>query len=177
MQIARLPKTTASSDGQFDAMLLAGELDAIISPNVLASISRRDPRVRRLFTDGKREEQRYFTDTGIFPISHVVALDRSFVERHPHGPAALLAAYRRARDVAFARIEGSDPVILVASWVRDAMAEQREVMGERYWAYNLGDNAVTLDAMTQFAHEQGITSTKVDYLQFFDDEAASMAGW
>jgi hypothetical protein len=58
-------------------------------------------------------------------------MDRGFMERHPEAPVALLKAYRCARDVAFDRIEGSDPVILTISWAAAAMAEQRELMGER----------------------------------------------
>ena len=53
------------------------------------------------------------------------------MERHPEAPVALLKAYRCARNVAFDRIEGSDPVILTISWAAAAMAEQRELMGER----------------------------------------------
>ena len=58
--------------GQLDARLVAGELDAVIQADVLPSIQKKDPRVRRLFADFKAEEQSYFKATGIFPISHMV---------------------------------------------------------------------------------------------------------
>ncbi len=64
--------------GNSDTLLVEGALDAIIEPNVLPSISRKDPRVRRLFRDYKTEEQTYFKETGIFPISHIVTLSREF---------------------------------------------------------------------------------------------------
>jgi 4,5-dihydroxyphthalate decarboxylase len=170
IRIEKLP------DGSVDTMLAEGALDAVIDPNVLPSISKRDPRVRRLFQDYKSEEQRYFTATGIFPISHVVTFKESYIEQHPDAPLALLDAYRRARDLAFDRIEGSDPDILVYSWAAAGIAEQRALMGEHYWAYNVADNLRPLEALTQFAHQQGLTPTRLDYQTFFDPAAAAHPG-
>lgn len=159
-----------------DRMLLAGDLDAVIDPNVLPSITRRDPRVRRLFRDYKTEEQAYFRETGIFPISHVVTLRKPFVDRHPTAPVALLDAFRRARDLAFDAIEGSDPQVLVLSWLNAALEEQRALMGENYFAYNIDDNRTALAAMMQYAFEQGLTSRLVDFSELFSDEAAKHPG-
>jgi 4,5-dihydroxyphthalate decarboxylase len=177
VRVQPLSRTGAPTDQLLDQLLVEGELDAVISPNVMASVTRRDPRVRRLFRDYKTEEQTYFKQTGIFPISHVITMDQDFVARHPEAPVALLKAYRQARDVAFDRIEGSDPVILTISWASALMAEQRQIMGENYWAYNLQDNRRSLDAMMQFAQQQGLTATKLDYESFFSPEAAALPGF
>jgi 4,5-dihydroxyphthalate decarboxylase len=177
IHISALPEHKGPPDRIMEHMLIEGELDAVLCPNVLPSISRRDPRVKRLFPDYMAEEQKYFKDTGIFPISHVVALDRGFVERHPEAPVALLEGHRRARDVAFDRIEGSDPAILTISWAAAAMAEQRALMGERYWAYNVADNRPSIEAMLLFAHQQGLTPRQLDAASFFAPEAANLPGW
>jgi len=171
IRIEPLPK-----GGDSDALLLAGELDAIIEPNVLPSISRRDPRVRRLFRDYKTEEQNYFKQTGIFPISHIVTLTQEFVHQHPDAPVALLKAYRCARDVALDRIQGSDPQILLISWASALLDEQRALMGENYWAYNIENNRRALEAITQFAYQQGVTPNRIDYESFFHPGAAGFPG-
>src|SRR5262249_27317854 len=111
-----------------DALLTIGELDAVIDPNVPPSISRRHPPTRRLFRDYKRESEPDFKATGIFPISHIVTLRADFVARHPEAPVALLKAFRRARDIAIENITGSDPQVLVLSWISAAMDEQRALM-------------------------------------------------
>jgi 4,5-dihydroxyphthalate decarboxylase len=175
IRIEKLEKG-GDADTMLDGLLTDGALDAVIGPNVLPSISRRDPRVRRLFRDYKTEEQAYFKKTGIFPISHVVTLKQDFVERHPSAPVALLQAFRQARDEAFNRLEGADPQILVISWAGAAVEEQRALMGENYWAYNIENNRRALEAMTQFAYEQGLSSTKLDYESFFHPEAARLPG-
>jgi len=159
-----------------DALLVEGKLDAVIGPNVLPSISSRDPRTRRLFRDDRKEEQTYFKKTGIFPTSHVVTLKQAFVDRHPTAPVALLEAFRKSRDEAINRLEGADPQIIVYSWMAAAVAEQRELMGENYWAYNIENNRRVLEAMTQYAHEQGLSPTRIDYMSFFHPEAAALPG-
>jgi len=177
ISVEPLPHISGPMDAEaLDKMLVEKDVDAVIEPNVLPSVSRRDPRVRRLFRDYKTEEQNYFKATGIFPISHMVTLTQEFVDKHPEAPVALLQAYRQARDVAFDRIYGSDPEILITSWVAAAIDEQREVMGENYWSYNIEDNVRSLEAMMEFAHQFGLTPTKLDYEDFFHPEAAALAG-
>jgi len=172
------PLGLASSrrDEALDEKLLTGEIDAVLGPNVLPSVSRKDPRTRRLFPDYRTEEQSYFKDTGIFPISHVVSLNQEFVDKYPHAPVALLEAYRRARDIAFDRIYGMDPEIVTISWAAAMMDEQRAVMGENYWPYNVGDNARSLQAMMEFAHEFGVSPSRLDYKDLFDPDAMALAG-
>jgi len=166
----------AKARRDFDPMLVAGELDAVIEPNRLPSIVKRDPRVRRLFPNYKQEEQSYWRQTGIFPISHVVTMKRDFVQKYPDAPVALLKAYRQARDIAFDRVLGSDPEYLIMTWAAAAIEEQRELMGDNYWPYNVEDNRRTLAAIAQFAHQQGLTPHLVDYNQWFDPQAAALAG-
>jgi 4,5-dihydroxyphthalate decarboxylase len=174
----RMNKVEADGDADqvLDSLLIAGKIDAVIGPNLLPSISARDTRTRRLFRDYRSEEQNYFRKTGIFPTSHIVTLKQEFVDRHPGAPVALLQAFRRSRDIAFDRLEGSDPQIIAYSWIAAAIAEQRELMGENYWAYNIENNRAVLEAMTEYAHEQGLSPTRIDYMKFFHPEAAALQG-
>ncbi len=138
--------------------LWRGEIDAVIDPNVpTVDHIRRDGRTRRLFREYKAEEQDYFRKTEIFPISHVVTLRQHFVDRHPGAPVALLKAFRRARDIADVtdnasglRSPGPDSVL----GERIAMDEQRALMGDDYFAYDIAHNRTTLEAMMHYAHEQ-----------------------
>ena len=164
------------ADAMLDALLVNGTIDAVIGPNVLPSISSRDPRTRRLFSDYKAEEQTYFKKTGIFPTSHIVTLKQEFVDRYPHAPVALLRAFRCSRDEAFNRLEGPDPQVIVYSWMAAAVNEQRELMGENYWAYNIENNRTVLEAITQYAYEQGLSPNRIDYKNFFSPEAAALPG-
>jgi 4,5-dihydroxyphthalate decarboxylase len=173
IEVEQLPRGT-----NIDALLLSGELDGVLEPNVPPSVSRRDPRVRRLFPDFKSEEQNYYKATGIFPISHMVSFNKGFVEQHPEAPIALLKAYRQARDIALDSIGGPEgPLYVTLAWAVAAQNEQIAAMGEHYYAYNVTDNTRSLEAMMQFAHQFGITPTRLDYRQFLHEEAAAYPGW
>ncbi len=160
---------------QLDPLLVAGELDAVIQADVMPSIRKKDPSVRRLFVDYKSEEQRYFKETGIFPISHMITMPQDFVEKYPEAPVALLKAFRQSRDVAFERIE--EQQVISISWASAQLDEQRALMGERYWAYNVEDNRKPLEAMAQFAQDQGITKDRFPVDKLFVPEAAALPGW
>ncbi|HEX4195560.1 MAG TPA: hypothetical protein VHY80_20795 [Stellaceae bacterium] len=166
----------AGVSGELDELLLAGALDAVIDPNVPPSITRRDGRTRRLFPDYKTEEQAYFKATGIFPISHIVTLRADFVARHPQAPVALLTAFRRARDIAIENIAGSDPQVLVLSWITQLLDEQRALMGDDYFAYDIAHNETALGAMMRFAEDQFLTRERIDFRRLFDPSAAALPG-
>jgi len=155
---------------------VAGEIDAVIDPNVPPSIIRPDGRTRRLFREYKAEEQDYFRKTEIFPISHVVTLRQHFVDRHPSAPVALLKALRRARDIAIDNIQGSDPQVLILCWVSQAMDEQRALMGDDYFAYDIAHNRTTLEAIMYYAQEQFLTRELVDYRRLFASAAMELLG-
>jgi 4,5-dihydroxyphthalate decarboxylase len=167
---------TGDPDTLLDNLLIEGKIDAVIGPNVLPSISARDPRTRRLFRDYRTEEQNYYRKTGIFPTSHIVTLKQAFVDKHANAPVALLKAFRASRDEAFNRLEGPDPQVIIYPWMAAAIAEQRELMGENYWSYNVADNRNELEAIAQYGFEQGLAPAKIDYMSFFHPEAAVLEG-
>jgi 4,5-dihydroxyphthalate decarboxylase len=173
LQVAAAPSGVSVSD-HLDALLLSGVVDAVIDANVLPSIVRRDKRVRRLFPDYPREERDYYRSTGIFPISHVVTLREAFAKRCPAAPVAVLRAFRKARDMAFEAIDGSDPQVLVVPWIGHALEEQRALMGDEYFSYDIDNNRVTLRAMMQFAHEQWLTPRLVDITEVFDPSTTGL---
>jgi 4,5-dihydroxyphthalate decarboxylase len=175
----RIQKLDGAGDADtiLDNLLVEGKIDAVIGPNILRSISACDPRTRRLFRDYPSEEHNYFRKTGIFPTSHIVTLKQEFVDRNPSAPVALLNAFRRSRDIAFERLEGADPQVIIYSWMAAAVAEQRDLMGENYWAYNIENNRTVLEAMTQYAHEQGLSMTRIDYTTLFHPAAAALPGY
>lgn len=84
------------------SLLESGDIDAIYTP--------RTPRLfetgkaRRLFADPRAEEERYFTETGIFPIMHVVVLRRELYRARPWLARSLFDAFEAARQDALRRL-------------------------------------------------------------------------
>ena len=67
-------------------MLVEGELDAVIDPEIIQPVLDKDRRVKRLFENYKEVEVGYYRSTGIFPIMHTTAIRQEIVERHPWVP-------------------------------------------------------------------------------------------
>ena len=149
-------KLTRLNDSQsVEKMLVAGELDAVLHPDLIDPFIQKDPRVARLFGDHKTEELNYFKKTGIFPIMHVMGLRREIVEKYPWVPVELYKALEAAKTAGMRRME--NPRVAPLAWYREAWEEQEEVLGTDPWEYGLSDqNRHTLETLVQYSHEQGL---------------------
>ena len=147
--------TRLADDQTLEAMLVSGELDAVIHSDIIEPYEKGDPNVARLFDDYKGEEERYFQKTGIFPIMHVMGIKRDIVERYPWIPVNLYKAFEKAKAIGMKRM--FNPRIAPLAWYRHALEEQRKLLGEDPWEYGLSDsNRHNLDTLVGYSHEQGM---------------------
>ena len=80
-----------------EQMLVEGELDALIHPEVIQPILNKDQRVSRLFPAYRELEIEYFKRTGIFPIMHTTAIKQEVVEKYPWVPINLMQAFEDSK--------------------------------------------------------------------------------
>lgn len=149
----RLRLRRAPAGDTVDAMLVRGDLGAVIYPDPLPSFRDGDPRVRRLFEDYKAEEVRFFRMTGLFPIMHTVVIKRELADRHPWLPQSVLKAFEASKRRAYRELR--DPRYISIAWVEALAEEQAAVMGPDPWAYGLEPNRKALEAVTRYSFEQG----------------------
>ena len=148
-----------------DNMLLDGRLQALVYPELPPSYRSGDSRIVRLFEDAKTEEQRYFQATGIFPIMHAVVIREELVDQYPWLPMNVVKAFRASKDRAFRAME--DPRRVSLAWFREALEEQRSVMGDDPWAYDLPRNQHGVEAIAGYAYDQGLTSRRLSVDELF----------
>jgi 4,5-dihydroxyphthalate decarboxylase len=160
IRLGRLP-----AEANLDALLVEGELDAAFYPEVLPSVARGDPRVRSLFADPKAEEQAYFRKTGIFPIMHTVVIRDEVLEAHPWVAVTLLQAFQQAKERAYRQLE--NPRTVALAWVREALAEQRAVLGPDPWVYGLAPNRHNLETFCEYGYTQGLTRRRIAAEELF----------
>jgi 4,5-dihydroxyphthalate decarboxylase len=163
-----------SEGADLDGMLVRGELDALIYPDVPPSVQQGAPEVRRLFEDYRAAEQEFYRRTRIFPISHLVVVTNETIERYPQAPLSLLGAFRQSRDACFHRVDEAQ--ILSLSWSVSMLEEQRALMGRNYWPYNVADNRHVIETLVSFAHEQGIIPRPIAVEELFVPEALNAPG-
>jgi 4,5-dihydroxyphthalate decarboxylase len=149
-----------------EKMLVEGELDALIHPEVIKPILANDKRVARLFPNYRDLEMDYYKRTGIFPIMHTTAIKQEVVDKYPWVPINLMQAFEAAKKVAYKRME--NPRIVPLAWFRHFLEEQEEVLGSDPWQHGLGPvNRKALQTLMQYSQEQGLLGRKMNLEELF----------
>lgn len=156
------------------AMLLAGEVDAIITARPPRLFEEGDPRIRRLFPDFRAVEEAYWRETGIFPIMHTVALRRDVVERYPWVPTNLFKAFEEAKRRSLTRTLDGNICRFPIPWCFAYAEKSRAMFGEDFWPYGVEANRTTLGAFLAYAYEQGVASREVSLEELYPDAVQSL---
>ncbi len=154
-------------DQTLDAMLAAGELDALVTARIPPCFERGDAPVQRLFPDFRTVEQAYYRKTGLFPIMHCVVLKRSLYEAHPWVAPTLLKALDAAKREAYETMYDHSALRYGLPWLVAELEETRRLMGPDPWPYGVEPNRAVLDAACQYIHEQGLTRRRVSVDELF----------
>lgn len=142
------------ADGPTEALLLRGEIDALIPPNIVPSFRAGDPRIRRVFKDARSTVNEYYRKTKIFPITHTLVMRQSLFDEHPWLVASLLNAFNEAEELcrksySYAKRLAFPSAVLI-------LEEEEEIFGANPWAHGLTpQNQVVLEKFVQYANEQG----------------------
>ena len=140
-------------DEPTEALLLRGEIDALIPPNIVPSFRAKDPRIRRVFKDPRTTVNEYFIKTKIFPITHTLVVRQSLFDEHPWLVSSLLNAFTEAEKLCrksydYAKRSAFPSAVLI-------LEEEEEVFGDNPWGHGLTpENQVVLEKFVQYAHEQ-----------------------
>jgi 4,5-dihydroxyphthalate decarboxylase len=142
-------------DGDLRSRLNYGEVEALITPDVIAGGG-----IRRLFTGTKELEKDYFRRTGIFPINHAVVIREDIVRDDPLLPQKLYDVWDEAKRLALD--DDADPTFSNFAWIRDLWEEERELFGGDPWRYGFSANRKTIEALARYGVEQGIAGANIN---------------
>jgi len=157
-----------------EAMLLAGEVDAMIAPNVTRMIGEGDPRVARLFPNYREIEADYHRRTGIFPIMHVTTIPSRIVARHPWVVESLVLAFEEAKQLAYRRL--ANPRNVPLAWFRTYWEEERARLGPDPWEYGLSEpNKRNYGTLVGWVHGQVLSGPRPRLEDLFPREAFQLA--
>ena len=149
-------------------MLEEGEIDALLTPRPPIGIPDGEPKVRRLFADCRKEEIRYFSKYGFFPIMHVIALKQESVQRYPSFPVVLTEAFQKAQEICQSYY--ADPNWTTLAWTRHLFEKERELLGGDLWPIGLGGNRHNLERFLGYLVEQGLLSETLPLEGLFVDD-------
>ena len=154
-----------------EKMLMEGELDALIHPEIIQPILAKDQRVNRLFPNYRDLEVDYYKRTGIFPIMHTTAIKQEIVDKYPWVAINLMQAFEESKKAAYKRME--NPRIVPLAWFRSFLEEQEELLGHDPWVYGLGEiNRNALETLMQYSREQGLLGRSMSLEELFINKQA-----
>jgi 4,5-dihydroxyphthalate decarboxylase len=141
-------------DEPAEALLLRGEIDALIPPNIVPSFRAKDPRIRRVFKDPRTTVTEYFRKTQIFPITHTLVVRQSLFDEHPWLVSSLVNAFTEAEERCLKSYDYAKRLAFPSAVL--ILEEEEETFGKNPWAHGLTpENQIVLEKFVQYAHEQG----------------------
>lgn len=137
-------------------LLSSGEIDAIAGATMPENFGE-DPNIARLFPDFVEVEKDYYRRTKIFPIMHLVAIRKAVYEKHPEVAGSLYRALCESKRLALKKMDYTGALRSMLPWLPAHLEERKAAMGADPWPYGIEPNRETLDALTLYLYQQGIT--------------------
>ena len=147
---------TQVPDRSLTELLLAKDLDAVLSARPPQYFLDGHPEIKRLFPDFMTAEEAYWQETKIFPIMHVIVIRADILQRHPWVAMNLLKAFEEAKNRSIQRALDFSASRLPIPWGSEYANRAVKIFGPDYWPYGIKPNRVTLESFLQYAYEQGV---------------------
>jgi 4,5-dihydroxyphthalate decarboxylase len=148
-------------------MILAGDVDALITAITPKAFLDGHLKVKRLFPDFRAAEKEYYSETRVFPIMHVIAIRKDFADANPGFPKKLFSLYSQAKQAAYDDLETTTSLKVTLPWVTQEFEDTRKLMGDNYWPYGLKANRKELELVMRYTHEQGLAKRRLSVEEIF----------
>jgi 4,5-dihydroxyphthalate decarboxylase len=148
-------------------MLRDGELDALFTARAPSSFRRGEPHIARLFSDTRAAEQAYYEKTRMFPIMHLIGIRKELVQKYPWLPSSVYKAFCEAKTLAMIDLLDVNALMVTLPWLIPETEATIAMMGKDFWAYGIHENRREIEALSRYAHEQGLIDRKVGVEELF----------
>jgi 4,5-dihydroxyphthalate decarboxylase len=145
-------------------MLIAGEIDALLSPPRPKKYDREKGPITRLFPDFRAIESKYFRQTGMFPPQHLVVVRRPVWEANKWIARSLTDAFIRGNDMFDAAQRGFP---YVSPWLEAELEDTASVMGTDFHPYGFEKNRRTIEVFANQAFDLGIVGRRISPEEYF----------
>lgn len=160
-------RLTAMPDKTLSGMIASGEIDCTIIARPPDSFRQKHPDVLRLFPDYEAIEQRYYRETRVYPIMHVIAARKAVLDGAPWVARNLYNAFEESKRRSLERI--LDPAVsrYPVPWLTNYARRMQEMFGGELYPYGIEANRPTLELFLRYAYEQGIARRLVTPEEIF----------
>ena len=151
-----------------------GDIDALVAYKPPLAFLEGAPNVDRLFVDYEAIEADYARRTGIFPIMHLIGIQREIAERDPGLCLRVCDAFEASRRYAVERISESQAPFTSLPWGPTEAARTRQILGDNFWTYGVDTNRLALETLCEYSFAQGISTRPIMVNELF---VPATLGW
>jgi len=155
------------ADQTLVGMLKDGELDALFTARAPSSFLAGEPHIGRLFPDTRAAEIAYYRKTGLFPIMHLVGIKRTLVEQYPWLATSVYKAFCEAKALAMIDLLDVNALMVTLPFLEAETKDTMAAMGRDFWRYGVHENMKEIEALTQYAFEQGLVDRRLAAEELF----------
>src|SRR6266849_3376724 len=118
-------------------------------------------------SDIRAAETAYYKKIGLFPIMHLVGIRKTLVEQYPWLATSVYKAFCEAKAIAMENLRDVNALMVTLPFLEAETRETVAAMGEDFWKYGVQENSAEIEALTGYAHEQGLIDRKVAVEELF----------
>ena len=154
-----LPKgmnLTRVADKSLSDLLASGQIDCALIARPPDCFKNGHPDVVRLFPNYWEMEQEYYMKTKVWPIMHIIAIQKHVLDEHPWVPRNLLNAFVESKQRSLERI--LDPAVsrYPLPWLPTYASKMQDMFEGDPFPYGIEENRPTIEQFLRYTYEQGI---------------------
>ena len=149
-------KLTRVNDKSLSEMIASGEIDCALIARPPNSFLQGHPDVVRLFPNYLEMEEAYYEQTKVWPIMHIIAIQRRVLEEHPWVARNLYNAFVESKRRSLERL--LDPAVsrYPLAWLPSYARKMYDRFDGDPFPYGIEENRPTLEQFLRYTREQGI---------------------
>jgi 4,5-dihydroxyphthalate decarboxylase len=152
---------TRVADKSLSEMLASGEIDCAIIARPPTCFLEGHPDIERLYPNYLEMEEDYFERTKVWPIMHIIAMQKHILDANPWVARNLLNAFNESKRRSLERL--LDPAVsrYPLPWVPTYGRKMQEMFGDDPFPFGIEENRATWEQMLLYTHQQGIAHKHV----------------
>ena len=153
---------TRVEDKSLSEMLASGEIDCAIIARPPTCFIEGHPDVERLFPNYLEMEEEYYARTKVWPIMHIIAMQKRIVDENPWVARNLYNAFNESKRRSLERM--FDPAVsrYPLPWVPTYARKMQETFGDDPFPFGIEENRPTWEQMLLYTYQQGIAHKHVE---------------
>ena len=158
---------TRVKERSLSEMLASGEIDCAIIARPPTCFLEGHPDVVRLYPEYRAMEEEYYDRTKVWPIMHIIALQKRILDENPWVARNLYDAFLESKRRSVERLLEPAVSRYPLPWLAAYARDMREKFGGDPFPYGIEENRATWEQMALYTFQQGIAHRQFEPEEIF----------